>query len=144
MTNRHERRNEHDVERNRWLRSYKLRFARCLTCYSTLAYLLSFERHGITTKEARAMLALRPYDRLGAVKDRTKDIEAHRLVDDLLDRYAVFLKTVDQDKESLLREFDPERKGARLREGDEFGQTMAKLMLLLGRNSPKLFRYMIV
>ncbi len=144
MNVRQTERNEIDSDRKRRLRSFKLRFARCLTCYSALAYLLSFETPGISTGAIKEMVALCPYDRLAAVKNRTTDDEAKVLIGQLLDQYASFLEIVDQEKSSLLSEFDPDRKGARFQEGDKFGRKMADLMLRLGARAPTLFRFMLV
>lgn len=144
MNVRQTERNEVDSDRKRRLRSFKLRFARCLTCYSALAYLLSFEKPGISTGAIKEMVALCPYDRLAAVGSRTTDSAAKALIDELLDQYASFLETVDQEKSELLSEFDSDRKGTRFQQGDAFGRKMAELMLLLGARAPTLFRFMLV
>lgn len=144
MTLRHVEEHKKDIDRNRRLRSYKLRFSRCLTCYSALAYLLTFEKPGIGLEEVKEMVTLCPHERLRRVGERTRDRKAKQIVNDLLSRYASFLETVDQSKEILLKEFDGPRKKKHYEEGDAFGAQMAQLMLNLGHRAPDLFRFMIV
>ncbi|MFO0586956.1 MAG: DUF294 nucleotidyltransferase-like domain-containing protein [Polyangiaceae bacterium] len=128
----------------RRLRSYKLRFARCLTCYSALAYLLTFKSPGIAPADIKVMARLCPYERLRAVGERATDLEARQIVSQLLDTYAAFLELMDTDKATQLSYFDRSQKDLRYQESNAFGEKMAGLMQRLGAESPKIFRYMLV
>jgi hypothetical protein len=61
-------------EARRRLRSYTLRFSRCLTCYSAIAYLLALtadaEAPHVTRQDVRRMVRRSPLDRLLWVRQR--------------------------------------------------------------------------
>lgn len=147
MNLRHEQRTQADdpkTKSERRLRSYKLRFARCLTCYSALAYLLTFESPGVSPAAVKTMVQLCPHERLSAAGERTSDPEARRIIDELLDAYATFLQLMDCNKATQIGYFAQDHKDVRYQESNHFGETMALLIQRLGARSPKLFRYMLV
>jgi hypothetical protein len=136
-------------EAKRRVRSYKLRFSRCLTCYSGLAWLLAFTRGmarpHVRQDDVRQMVALSPLERLLWVRDRKADVEeVGQLVDRVLGSYLNFLTVVGEGKQALENGF--RRKIFRLersREGSEFGELMFELVSLLGQRNP-LFRWLVV
>lgn len=138
---------ERDAKRR--LRGYKLRFSRCLICYSALAYLLALT-HGaraphVERKDVGALVALSPLERLLWVRERAEAVEGvGDLVDELLETYLVFMTLADQGKEELERNFRLKSfRSQRSREGMKFGEGMFKLVSLLGRANP-LFRWLVV
>ncbi len=129
------------------LRSYKLRFSRCMTCYSFLLALLSASRRRghVGAAEVRQLVAESPTDRLDRIEsDASDDAEARSLVARLRDSYADFLERTGQSKATLDTLFaDPAYRRARLAEGDAFGDLVFALVLRLGVEN-RLFRYMVV
>lgn len=136
-------------EAKRRLSSYKLRFSRCLTCYSALAYLLALTRGDnithVTKEHVRAMVALSPLDRLQWVRERVGTVpDVPALVDRLLSSYLGFLAVADRGKAELERHFCQKKfRADRSREAREFGEAMFHLMSVLGQRS-HLFRWIVV
>lgn len=136
-------------EAKRRLRSYKLRFSRCLTCYSALTYFLALtagaRKPHVAREHVREMVAMSPLQRLiwvrrnPAVRPRTAV-----LIDDLLASYLRFLNIAGRGKATLIDQFQQERfRQARSREGWQFGKGMFDLVCALGRDS-ELFRWLVV
>lgn len=130
----------------RSLRSYKLRFSRCITCFSALARLLSITAKGAVDKKSVAgMVSERPIDRLLAVKACNPQAGEH--VDRMLELYQKFLVATSTDKPSLIESFC-QRSFAhdRVQEGREFADAMFALLQELGRDgrAKELFRHMVV
>jgi hypothetical protein len=128
------------------LRSYKLRFSRCMTCYSfLLALLAASKRHGhVGVGDVSELVRSSPMERLAHIAQSVDDQEVTRLVDTLRERYAEFLARTAQSKDTLDGLFaDPAYRRARLAEGDAFGDVVFALVLRLGADN-KLFRYMVV
>ncbi len=136
-------------EANRRLSSYKLRFSRCLTCYSALAYLLALTGSDrsphVAKKHVREMVGLSPLERLEWVRERAGAIlDVPTLVDRLLSSYLGFLAVADRGKLELERRFcEAEFRTDRSCEAREFGETMFQLISRLGQRSP-LFRWIVV
>lgn len=134
------------LKAERKLRSYKLRFSRCLTCFSTLArFLVATAEGGITMDEARTIVGERPLERLLAVKNRVPS--AGPFVDEMLALYEQFLKHTDQPKASLIESFClPEFASDRAHDGRNFADAMFGLLQELGREGrgKELFRHMVV
>ncbi|MBX3259759.1 MAG: hypothetical protein KF782_08710 [Labilithrix sp.] len=143
-----ESQSERDAQRA--LRSYKLRFSRCMTCFSVLASLLAVTAEGGVSKEAVLDVIRRtPVERLRALRAASgpsRDrVERH--VETLLRLYEQFLKTTDQEKSALLEALkDPELARRRIQEGREFGDAMFELLQGLGHDgrARELFRHMVV
>lgn len=129
------------------LRSYKLRFSRCMTCYSfLLALLAAAKRHGhVGASDVSALVRATPTERLAHIAEASPDDpEVIRLIETLRERYAEFLERTAQSKEALDGLFaDPAYRRARLAEGDAFGDVVFALIVRLGADN-KLFRYMVV
>lgn len=128
---------------DRRLRSYKLRFSRCLTCYSALTNLLALARKGkVLRDETLEMTTRTPLDRLGWLAQQAP--EAAPLVGELRELYAEFLRNTDRAKADLLVDFaQDEFKSARSKEATRFGETMFRLVNALGEDN-RLFRYVVV
>lgn len=129
------------------LRSYKLRFSRCMTCYSfLLALLAASKRHGhVGAADVGELVRESPMERLSRISaGAVGDAEVAQLVDTLRARYVEFLERTAQSKDTLDGLFaDPAYRRARLAEGDAFGDVVFTLALRLGADN-KLFRYMVV
>jgi hypothetical protein len=140
--------NNPTLNADRRLRSYKLRFSRCMTCFSAIAYLLAatkLRRNNVSTKDVLDMVRTRPLDRLEWIADRfNQHPNLQRHIEELLDLYALFLRETNKPKIALLRQFQREeycRK--RSREGTRFGHKMFELIADLGTGNP-LYRYLVV
>lgn len=129
------------------LRSYKLRFSRCMTCYSVLVSLLACARRTghVGLDDMREIVALSPMARLGKVaRDFSEEARVAGLVHDLRARYVDFLERTSRSKEEQDTLFsDPTYRRARLAEGDAFGDVVFALVAELGRDN-RLYRYMVV
>lgn len=133
---------------DRRLRSYKLRFSRCMMCFSAVAYLLAATKLGgnnVSRETVLKMVRARPLDRMAWIATRfARNSEVRRQIDELLDCYAAFLRETEAPKKDLLRQFGRSRyRRARSREGTQFGQKMFDLIAELGRDNP-LYRYLVV
>lgn len=134
-----------DIRAERRLRSYKLRFSRCLTCFSALVALLDRTApRAVTQDQVFGIIKQSPIERLRSLS-KTAEIEGR--VTRLLMLYEGFLKITDAPKSELLPRFK-ERVFAseRADEGREFGDEMFELLLTLGREKRgrELFRHMVV
>ena len=133
----------------RRLRSYRLRFSRCLTCYSALAYLLALT-HGVgkphvERQDVKNMVASVPLDRLLWVRERASAVSGvPETVDRLLTSYRTFLAFANQGRSELERQFrDSSFRSSRSREGQSFGEDMFQLVSHLGERNP-LYRWLVV
>lgn len=136
-------------EAERGLRSYKLRFSRCMTCFSVLASLLAATSKGHVAKEqVLEIVKRRPVERLlalGTAPDRDGDLET--AVKKLLSLYESFLTVTNQEKKELVGLFEKKKfASARVTEGRDFGDAMFEVLQLLGRDgrAKELFRHMVV
>lgn len=134
-----------DAERR--LRSYKLRFSRCATCFSALAALL----HTTTTKncveqdDVFEIVKQTPIERLRSVAARNVVVASS--VERMLGLYESFLETTDAPKARLLDSFkDKKISKVRADSGRQFGDQMFELLLQLGSEGRgrELFRHMVV
>lgn len=134
----------HKAERS--LRSYKLRFSRCITCFSALARLLSITARGAVEKnDVAAIVSERPIQRLVAVKECVPQAGVH--VDQMLQLYQAFLENTSNAKSTLIEAFgQDEFAHARVQEGRDFADAMFALLQELGREgrAKELFRHMVV
>ena len=130
----------------RRLRVYKLRFSRCLTCFSALARLLVLTSEGgVKKKDVRAIVRESPLKRLLAVQNRAPTTS--KCVDTMLGLYEAFLKNAAGAKSELIESFcQATFASARAAEGHEFADAMFELLQELGRSGRgrELFRHMVV
>lgn len=134
------------LKAERKLRVYKLRFSRCMTCFSALARLLVLTSDGgVKKNDVRALVHERPIERLLAVQKRAP--ATGRYVDRMLELYEAFLKNTASAKSDLIELFcQPAYASARAQEGHEFADAMFELLQELGRSGRgrELFRHMVV
>jgi len=133
-----------DAERR--LRSYKLRFSRCITCFSTLAKLLAVTTAGSVTREhVLETVRQRPTDRLREIAMLHPRVEPH--VTALLERYDAFLARTSASKNELIEQFqNNEFRSARSDEARAYGDAMFELVQTLGSEgrAKDLFRHLVV
>lgn len=137
---------EPQLKAERRSRSYKLRFSRCLTCFSFLAALLATTaKGGLTEQQVVEIVRHTPIERLELVRERADG--AAQQVEKLLQLYTAFLETTDRPKRELVELFrDKDYRAARSKEGREFGDAMFALLEMLARaeRGRELFRHMVV
>lgn len=128
----------------RRLRSHKLRFSRCLLCYSAIGFLLFKARAGdVQCAAAREMVSMTPTERLLHMKGVVPAGTA-AVIDDLLQQYAAFLERMNAGEDSLVLKFqDDVFRRMSAEKGEAFGTRVFELMALLGDGNP-LYRYLIV
>ncbi len=126
------------------LLSAKLRFARCLTCYASLAWLLAEVRRTqratgskglVSLDAARRMVKLTPFDRLL----EAASVAAFPHIRRFESEYEWFLGVVAQDKDAFAGE--PGREA--IQRGNDFGDLVFELVQVLGQDNP-LYRYLVV
>ncbi len=126
--------------------SYKLRFARCITCFSALTYLLALtqeEPGNVSKAQVLEMIASTPIERLKALAS----LAGRPLpqVDEMLELYAGYLRETDAPKAEvvarLVRDDLFQRQLADA--GERFTQLVFELVQELGGGRP-LHRHMVV
>jgi hypothetical protein len=130
---------------DRWLRSYKLKFARALTCYGTIAWFLAHERkhESVTQDMVFELTKLAPLDRLRAAANLEPQA-AGPLFLELENAYIKFLDETAFDKQSLRERFcDSTFTGERLAAAEAFGNGLFKLITEIGREC-RLYRYLVI
>jgi predicted nucleotidyltransferase len=134
------------LKAERSLRGYKLRFSRCMTCFSALARLLvAAAKGGVKKEDVCAIVGERPIERLLAVQARVSAASMH--VNKMLALYETFLKTTACAKSVLIDSFcQDEFAHACAREGRDFADAMFALLQELGSTGRgrELFRHMVV
>lgn len=127
-------------------KSYKMRLARCLTCFSALTYLLALTADDpvrVTRQDVRTMVGRTPLQRLRNLSDVAgRDVP---FVDEMLDLYRIYLERTEEGKEAMvvrLREDQPFQRQVS-RQGSRFTELMFNLVQELGQGRP-LHRHMLV
>ena len=137
-----------DTDAKRRMLSYKLRFSRCLTCFSAVAFLLkcaTLDNGHVAIERARQMVGAKPVERLLWISGVSgDDAEVRGFVDELLELHESFLGNSQIPAVQLLARFSDENFcRERSTEASRFGTTMAEFILHLGRRNP-LLRYIVV
>jgi hypothetical protein len=139
------------MKTERYIRSYKLRFARALTCFSAPVYLLarSAANGHIERQAMKEMIALSPLERLDAAAKITGRDDVRTSVDDMRALYAGFLEESGFKKGEMRTRFEDHAFASTLaHKGSEFGDKMFELLTALGTDSSgkprSLYRYMLV
>lgn len=137
-----------DTDAKRRMLSYKLRFSRCLTCFSAVAFLLkcvTLDQGHVAIERAREMVRTRPVERLLWISGESRDDgEARRLVDELLELHESFLGNSQMSREQLSERFsDATFCRERSSEASRFSTMMSEFILHLGHKNP-LLRYIVV
>lgn len=144
---------ELSMEGDKQFRSYKLRFSRCLMCYSSVAYLLAEAlatqaagRKAHVTREAvERMVRLTPLERMSEAVEKAGGAERVAEVGaDLRALYAGFLRDSARPKAEMQAVFaDAQSRRPLFRAAWEFGEKMYDFVDALGKGNP-LFRYLVV
>lgn len=140
------------ITTDRRIRSLKLRFARCLMCYASVAYLLAEARAtkaaggdaNVTKDRVAEMVTMTPLERLSKAVAVDGSPEVVSLEARLRGLYADFLTITDRPKSELAELVsDRARREAVFTNADQFGSSMFELVEALGRDNP-LYRYVVV
>jgi len=143
---------ERDLEADKQFRSYKLRFSRCLMCYSSVALLMaealatqSLGRKAHVTREAvDRMVSMTPLERLDAAIEKANRERVTETGGALKSLYAGFLQDSARPKSELLSRFaDAKERRPLFRTAWEFGEKMYDFIDALGKDNP-LFRFLVV
>ncbi len=120
-------------EGDRRLASYKLRFSRCLLCFSAIAYLIANYRDSrhVEQEVGARLVKLSPLERLDEIS--RMDPAQSALIGELKDLYATFLTATDHQKSRLVELFgDGDYRKSRSLESRAFGDKIFDLMMALG------------
>lgn len=131
---------------HRRYRSQKLRFPRCLSCFSSLAYLLAIapqDQDAISGADEREMFARSPAERLVAVAERQSGSRGR--VERLLELYAGYMERTSDTKEAVMARLrgDEAFRAETSRSGQEFTREMFFLIQELGQGN-RLHRQMLI
>jgi hypothetical protein len=134
------------LDSDKWRRSCKLRFARCLTCYGTIAWLLAEARatNNVRQNAFREAVRLTPLDRLRKAAELGTSADSKSLFRRLETAYALFLESFSIPPAQLLeklgqRDFRKEQ----LEKAYAFGDNLFEFIQLLGQGN-KLYRYLVI
>lgn len=131
---------------DRRLQSYKLRFSRCLTCFSGLAFLMAEYRKSknLLPGTAREMTTLTPLQRLAHVAQLEPTQAA--VISTIRQLYAEFLSHTGGAKSEVVTRFNGEGyKRERASEGRAFGDAIFALVLALGEGDGReMLRFIVV
>ncbi len=148
---------EKRLQPKKWAKGIKLRFARCMSCFSVIAALLAeVVAHGsVARSNAREILRKTPLQRLADVRtwsltradgDQGDVGEVAAIITELETLYASFLEVGDREKngiEMLMRHEDASEGKQLFKAADRFAQRYFDLLQELGKGNP-LFRYLVV
>lgn len=140
---------ERRMATERYIRSVKLRFARALTCFASLAYLLRLAVDGgnVTMDAMGQMIAMTPLERLSRSYEG-RGGELSSVGGRLRAKYANFLIETAYSKDQLRTRFaDTTLAGQIARQGSDFGNDLFDLLTLLGTvdgKAHRLYRHMLV
>lgn len=139
------------IKREKRFGSYKLRFSRCMTCYSMVARLLAetFSTDGRAHVDRTAFLGMvhsTPVNRLREVRDIAASHDPIRsaatLVDKQLNLYREYLEVRDLWGDDAPSELASEEGRSYFKKAELFGDLMFALVRTLGGHSP-LYRFLV-
>lgn len=138
---------EEEIRHRRKYSSYKMRFARCLTCFSALAFMLARTKGtgNLALADAIEMVGRTPLERLAGITELCSDVEPR--VQSLIELYAGFLERSTAGETAILARLgSDEQFGAQLSaESSDFTREMLELLLALrGQKNEALFRHMVI
>lgn len=133
--------------RERKYRSYKMRFARCTTCFSALTYMLSVTRNGgdMTQDQAAEMVRLAPLARLERIGEAWPDCAGH--VQKLLGLYGRFLERSKAGKRAFMDQLETDSFMSETvsSESTQYTEAMLALMSALrDEANAALYRHMVI
>lgn len=133
------------LDADKWLRSCKVRFTRCLTCYATIAWLLgtASKTNNVTKSAFIQATQSTPIERITRAAILAGEAATSKL-DELLRSYTDFLDVIDQDKDALRTHLSQrENRRKLMNEAEAFGDGMFELLKLLGEGQ-RLYRYVVI
>lgn len=137
--------NRMDVERR--MRGYKLRFARCLICFASLAYLLALAKRSVPAikrADVKRMVGFTPLERLTRVAEIISEDPVLTTVGRLRSQYRAYLEQMDRSKEEIEAAFAKEDYAEeRKKEAEVFVRDIFDLIMAL-RSDSRLFRCVVV
>jgi hypothetical protein len=131
--------------------SYKLRFSRCMTCYSMITRLLAETsspleaKQHVSVESVLGMIRSTPVQRIQQVRDISVQRGEHKaanLSSSILAGYRSYLETRALPDEAVTMALSSDQ-GIAFKQADEFGETMFHLLQELGAKSP-LYRFVVV
>lgn len=134
---------QQQLDADKWLRSCKLRFTRCITCYATVAWLLSeaARTNNITGDSFHEATKLTPMERLRLAASMSNE---ETLYVDLAKRYTSYLDATDKPKAELLTLFSSkEFRRPMMAAAEAFGDGLFELLKKLGGDQ-RLYRYVVI
>lgn len=141
---------EKRLQPKKWAKGIKLRFARCLSCYSAIAALLAevAENRTVERAAARAILRRTPLERLAALRPfgEAARPELLPILEELQSLYAGFLTVGEARADgvlALMRDEDTTAGKQLFKQADRFAERFFALVEALGQGNP-LFRYLVV
>lgn len=147
------KRAEIELEADKNFRSYKLRFSRCLLCYSSVAYLMAealrtkatIQKAHVTREVVDRMVRLTPLERLDEAIDRGRSAEGVPEIGAALKSlYAQFLRDTERSKADIRTIFSDRRARKPLfSAAKDFGEKMYDFITALGHDNP-MYRYLVV
>ena len=129
---------------HRRYRSQKLRFPRCATCFSALAYILTLAEAGNVSEECeKEMFRLAPLERLARIAELRPGTKAQ--VSKMRGLYARYLERSHGSKKEIVQRFrdDPNWSKTVSTEALQFTEEMFRLIQSLGKDS-RLYRQMLI
>jgi hypothetical protein len=142
-----------ELDAEQRLDGYKLRFARCMTCYSMLARLLAEATPAgpgapahVAQEAFIEMVRATPVERLQQVRalaGRRLDPGVAATIDEILALYRAYLEEREAPREALVRAFrDETRRRQLFKASGRFGEAVFALVQRVGAGSP-LYRYVV-
>ena len=125
-------------KRKRRLKNYKLKHSRLLTCYSALLFLMAVwrEKGTVTPDDALRMVQLTPTERIEQMRAMGHASEATPALEQVLDRYAIFLERSNADEKDLLQQVgNDEARREMFASATDFGTAVFEAMSVIGANS---------
>lgn len=129
------------------LKNYKLKHSRLLTCYSGLLYLLAIYslQETVHPKDALAMIALSPTERLDWLLERRELAGAHDSIRKLLDEYGHFLETTNADENELVSRFmDKAQSHEYMSSAHRFGDLVFEVLHGVGQGGDNRFHRVLL
>ena len=136
---------KNDDQENEWghVYNFKVIFSKKIACYSFIMLVMS--RHKALTEDfILEIMKMKPVQRLLELKRYIIDLEP--LVDEIIKIYTSFVSLNDQPHDSLIKYFGNKKKRKEIfyTGSVNLNQKILEVMLILGKDSPEIFRHIII